>query len=290
MLDPRRVEAGQTRNSMLPLWAALAAALLLAVGALIWSFSLNTRLQTAELKLGMSEQKDAEMAQRQEAMNARLRATTETLGQSMGVTQKQIEDKTQALIVAQAQAARAASAQTARLAREQKETAQQVGAVQSTVSAVQSDVTGAKASIADTQTDLQQTKANLQRTIGDAGVMSGLIARNHDELEELKHRGDRTYYEFTLQKGGQATTLGSIRVQAKKVDLKKSRYTMLVNADDRNIEKKDKSLDEPVQFYSGKDPLLYEIVVNNMQKNQISGYLSTPKNAGGGSGGGLAAR
>jgi hypothetical protein len=54
---------------------------------------------------------------------------------------------------------------------------------------------------------------------------------------------------------------------------------MIVSADDKNIEKKDKSLDEPVQFYTGKDPMLFEVVVNNISKNQISGYLSTPKNA-----------
>ena len=70
-----------------------------------------------------------------------------------------------------------------------------------------------------------------------------------------------------------------MKLQAKKVDDKHSKYTMVVSADDRNIEKKDKSLDEPVQFYTGKDPVLYEIVVNNISKNQISGYLSTPKGA-----------
>ena len=138
-------------------------------------------------------------------------------------------------------------------------------------------MTGAKASIADTQTDLANTKAQLQRTIGDAGVMSGLIARNHDELETLKHKGDRSYFEFTLQKGAKPTLLSSVKLQAKKVDDKHSKYTMIVSSDDRNIEKKDKSLDEPVQFYSGKDPALFEIVVNSISKNQISGYLSTPK-------------
>jgi hypothetical protein len=107
--------------------------------------------------------------------------------------------------------------------------------------------------------------------------MSGLIATNHDELEILKHKGDRNYYEFTLQKGGKPTLLSTVKLQAKKVDDKHSKYTMLVSADDRNIEKKDKSLDEPVQFYTGKDPVLYEVVVNNISKNSISGYLSTPK-------------
>ena len=65
----------------------------------------------------------------------------------------------------------------------------------------------------------------------------------------------------------------------RKVDEKHSRYTLDVSADDRNIEKKDKNLDEPVQFYTGKNPVLFELVVNNIEKNKVSGYLSTPKGA-----------
>ena len=100
-----------------------------------------------------------------------------------------------------------------------------------------------------------------------------------DELEELKHKGDRNYIEFTLQKGAQPTLLSTVKLQLKKVDDKHSRYTLNVSADDRNIEKKDKNLDEPVQFYTGKDPVLYELVVNDIEKNKVSGYLSTPKTA-----------
>ena len=195
------------------------------------------------------------------------------------MTQKQIDLRTQALMNAQEAQARQELAQTTRLAQQQAAAEQKIGAVQTNVSNLNTDVSGAKASIADTQTDLASTKAQLQRTMGDAGVMSGLIARTHDELEVLKHRGDRTYYEFTLQKGAKPTLLSSIKLEAKKVDDKHSKYTMIVSADDRNIEKKDKSLDEPVQFYTGKDPVLFEIVVNNISKNQISGYLSTPKGA-----------
>jgi hypothetical protein len=113
--------------------------------------------------------------------------------------------------------------------------------------------------------------------MGDAGVMSGLIATNHDELEVLKHKGDRNYLEFTLQKGAKPTLLSTIKLQLKKADEKHSRYTLVVSSDDRNIEKKDKGLDEPVQFYNGKDPVLYELVVNVIEKNKVSGYLSTPK-------------
>jgi hypothetical protein len=140
-------------------------------------------------------------------------------------------------------------------------------------------VGGVKTDVATTRTDLETTKTQLNRVIGDAGVMSGLIATNHGELEVLKHKGDRNYYEFTLQKGAKPILLSSIKLQLKKVDEKRSRFTLGVSADDRNIEKKDKSLDEPVQFYTGKDPMLYEIVVNSMEKNKVSGYLATPKNA-----------
>jgi hypothetical protein len=142
-------------------------------------------------------------------------------------------------------------------------------------------VGGVKTDVATTQADLADTKTQLTRVMGDAGVMSGLIATNHDQLEELKHKGDRNYYEFTLQKGAPAQNVGTIKVQLKKVDEKKSKYTLTVSADDKNIEKKDKNLDEPVQFYSGKTPALFEIVVNNISKNQVTGYLSTPKSAPG---------
>jgi chromosome segregation ATPase len=259
--------------------AGLAIVALLSLGALAWCYGLNNHLTAYESRLAMAEQKNADLAQKNDSLDAKLRATTETLGQSVGMTQKQIDLKTQSLMAAQVAAVKAERVQTAKLEAAQADAAKQIGAVATDVSTVKTDVSGAKASIADTQADLSATKEQLQRTIGDAGVMSGLIATNHSELEMLKHKGDRAYYEFTLQKGGKPTLLSTVKLQAKKVDDKHSKYTMIVSADDRNIEKKDKSLDEPVQFYTGKDPVLYEIVVNNISKNQISGYLSTPKGA-----------
>ena len=276
MTDQETVVQNRPSNALL---GALAVLVLMSVGALIWCFGLNNHLKAAEDRIAAAEQKNVELAQKDEALSARLRATTETLGQSVGMTQKQIEMKTQAIMVAQAAQAKAEHAQTAKLEQAQAEASKQIGAVATDVSSVKTDVTGAKASIADTQADLANAKQEMQRMMGDEGKMSGLIATNHDELEILKHKGDRNYYEFTLQKGGKPTLLSTIKLQAKKVDDKRSKYTMVVSADDRNIEKKDKSLDEPVQFYTGKDPVLFEVVVNNISKNQISGYLSTPKNA-----------
>ncbi len=281
MSETRNV--GEGRDVSGKLLVALGVALLLSIAALIWCWGLTNHLSAAEAKLAAAEQKNVQLADQEQALAARLRATTETLGQSVGMTQKQIETKTQSILAAQQSqmaAVKAQSVQSAELAAKEAAAEKQLGSVQTDVSTVKTDVSGAKSSIAETQSDLAETKAQLQRTVGDAGVMSGLIATNHTELEQLKHRGDRNYYEFTLVKGAQPTLLATIKLQAKKVDQKKSKFTLMVSADDRTIEKKDKSLDEPVQFYTGKDPVLYEVVVNSISKNTISGYLSTPKSAG----------
>lgn len=262
------------------LLGGLATVGVMGLGALIWCFGLHTHLGIAEKHVAALEQRNVELTQQGEALNAGLRAATETLGKSVGITQRQIDVEAALLAESQgsmkAQTVKFQQVQAAAL-KQQMATTKQLVAVATDVSAVKTDVGGAKASIAETKNDLASTKALLQRTMGDAGVMSGLIARNHDELEQLRHRGDRAYYEFTLVKGAHPILLSTIRLQAKKVDEKHSKYTMIVSADDRSIEKKDKSLDEPVQFYTGKEAVLYEIVVNVITKNVISGYLSTPK-------------
>jgi chromosome segregation ATPase len=254
--------------------AAVVVAFLLGVGALIWCYGLQNHITAAEQKIADGDKRNAQLAEELQATQARLSATTETLSQNVGATQKQIEARASAIMAAQ----KAQDAATARLAQQQQVAEKQIGAVSNDVASVKTDVGGVKTDVATTRSDLETTKSQLQRVVGDAGVMSGLIATNHTELEELKHKGDRNYIEFTLQKGAKPTLLASVTLQLKKVDEKHSRYTLNVSADDRNIEKKDKNLDEPVQFYTGKTPVLYELVVNNIEKNKVSGYLSTPKN------------
>jgi hypothetical protein len=142
------------------------------------------------------------------------------------------------------------------------------------VNKLNGDVTGVKS-------DLDVTKAKLDRSMGDMNVMSGLIARNHDDVEELKRRGDRNYFEFTLTKAKTPQRVGPVQMSLNKTDSKKSKYTMTVLADDKSIEKKDKTAGEPVQFYVKGSAHMspYEIVVFEVGKNQITGYLSTPKTA-----------
>ena len=249
--------------------------LVLALGALGWSFTLQNRLTETGKNLEAANSQNTALAERIEDTNERLKAQGQALGQSMGLTQKQIEDRSSELMAAQ----KSAAAATKQLAQEQATVAKQVGEVQSDVSAVKTDVGGVKTDVATTQADLANTKSQLTRVVGDQGVMSGLIATTHDELDQLRRMGERNYYEFTLTKGAAPQNVGTIKLQLKKIDTKRSKFTLDVSADDKTIEKKDKNLDEPIQFYSGKTPALFEVVVNNVSKNTVTGYLSTPKTA-----------
>ncbi len=268
-----------------PNWLAAVSilALLAALGGLIWALTLQNHLATAERELQAATQGNSALAEKIDDTNERLRAQGEALGQSVGLTQKQLEERSQELVASQRSAQQLASranAATTRLSKETKANTAQIGAVQSDVSSVKTDVGGVKQDVASTQADLSTTKSQLTRVVGDQGVMSGLIATNHDELEQLRRRGERNYYEFTLDKNV-PKVVGTIKLTLKKSDVKRSKYNLFILADDKNIEKKDKNLDEPVQFYSGKTPALFEIVVNNMNKNQVTGYLSTPKSVAG---------
>jgi DNA repair exonuclease SbcCD ATPase subunit len=249
--------------------AAVIVASLLGIGALGWCFSLQSRVTASEQKLADADKKNADLTDRLDATNARLRATADTLGQNVGATQKQIDARTEVILVAQKEAQKTQSAENAKLAQQQQAAEQKIGAVSNDVANVKTDVGGVKTDVATTR-EMRSMK-------GDEGVMSGLIATNHDQLEVLKHKGDRTYVEFTLQKGAKPTLLSPIKLKLEKVDTKHARFNLVVSSDDRDIEKKDKTLDEPVQFYSGKNPVLFELVVNSIEKNKVSGYLSMPK-------------
>ncbi len=142
---------------------------------------------------------------------------------------------------------------------------------------VSSDVSSVKTDVASTKAELDKTIANLQSTKGDLGVQSGLIATNGKELAALKALNDRNYFEFNLGKTKAPQRVGDILLFLKKSDPKKNRYTIEVTADDKKTEKKDKSVNEPLQFYTSKARQPYEIVVNEVKKDQIVGYLATPK-------------
>jgi len=152
-----------------------------------------------------------------------------------------------------------------------------IGEVSNDVSGVKTDVTGVKADVASTQSALDKTTADLKRAMGDMGVMSGLIATNAKDLSALRELGERNYFEFDLKKPETTKKIGDVTLTLKKADLKRNRYTVAVLADDKTVEKKDKTINEPVQLYVSDNRQPYEIVVNKIGKDEIVGYLSTPK-------------
>lgn len=145
------------------------------------------------------------------------------------------------------------------------------------VTGIATDVSVVKTEVASTRSEMDKTLADLRSVRGDLGVQSGLIATNAKELAALRAQGDRDYFEFQLAKTKTPQRVGDVSVQLKKSDTKRNRYTIELIANDKKLEKKDKSINEPVQFYLARARVPYEIVVNEVQKDKIVGYLSAPK-------------
>ncbi len=226
-------------------------------------------LYDSHSRIGKLEGQEQETQKKVAALRSETQASSAALADKVGMTQKDLAARTTQLQSQQ----RAAES---RLVEQQK---QQIGAVSTEVAGVKTDVGGVKTDLGTTKQQLADTQAKLQSVIGDLNVQSGLIAKTRGDLDELKRRGDRNYYEFTLLKGEKPTPLSTIALRLKKVDVKKGKFTLEVMADDRTFEKKDRLMYEPMQFYSGKDRQLYELVVFEVAKNKVGGYLSTPKTA-----------
>jgi len=149
--------------------------------------------------------------------------------------------------------------------------------VSGNVNTVKTNVEEVKANVAATQAELTKTGLDLRRAMGDMGVMSGLIATNSKDLDALRALGERNYMEFDIAKNQGPRKIGDVTLNLKKSDVKRNRFTMDVMADDKRVEKKDKTINEPVQFYTAGNVQPYEIVVNQVSKDHVTGYLSTPK-------------
>jgi predicted nucleic acid-binding Zn-ribbon protein len=282
---PTPQESYHYENTGTPRWiAVLFGVLIVAVlGLGYMGHAAQSQMQT---DLSKAQDQNRVLSAQLEQANARLadlKGTVEVTQQKVGLTQAELaKARSRAEAIQKEQLASDQKLAT-QLTAVQQESAQKIGEVAT-------DLGGAKKDIDATKTDLEATKGKLERATGDMGVMSGLIAHNRDDLEELRRRGDRNYYEFKVSKSKTPQRVGPVQVTLNKVDQKKAKYTMTVFVDDRSIEKKDKTAGEPVQFYlKGAARMTpYEIVVFDVGKNDINGYLSTPKEAGAGGGGSAA--
>src|SRR2546427_6755820 len=270
---PSPQESYHYESTGTPRWIAVLFGLVIAGLAVLAYAYYSTQTRISQDLTKQQEQNRILSAQLDQANSriADLKSQVEITAQRMGLTQSEI---------AQAKS-RAEAIRKEQQAADQKFTSQMKESEEK-IGAVATEVGGAKKDIEATKSDLEATKGKLERSMGDMNVMSGLIARNRDDLEDLRRRGDRNYYEFTLQKSKKAQRVGPVQMSLNKTDAKKSSYTLTVMAYDKTIEKKDKTSGEPVQFYVKGSARMapYEIVVFDVGRNQITGYLATPKDSG----------
>jgi DNA repair exonuclease SbcCD ATPase subunit len=267
------------QTSALPRWVPIAITVLFLAlgGGLFWLHYQNQNSQ-AELQAELTATKT-----RADQLANALEETNQRLAQVSG--QQQVTSQKLGLTQDELARARTLAQQIQKNQEDvQSRTAQlnaQIGQVKQENEArfgkVTNDLTGARTDIDTNRKELEATKARLTSAIGDLGVQSGLIAHTREDLEALKRLGDRNIFDFNLVKSKQAQRIGPIQMRLTKTDTKKNKYTVLVTVDDRTVEKKDRTVAEPVQFLVRGSRIPYEVVVMEVDKNRIVGYLSTPK-------------
>jgi len=267
----------------------------LAAGAIVASLACNGFLLYQLHDLSVETAKNHEVMQNEiDTLKENTTVTTATQRKHVDDLREELDAKARALNQAASQAKKEALSytdqQAEKLSAENRRTAEGVNKVNSDLSTVKqsadsanakladvgADVNGVKTDLASTKTDLQQTKTDLKKVSGDLGITSGFVATNGKEIDELRKRGERTIVEFHLDKNNKKNyqKVGDISLLMKNTDPKKNNFTLDVKADDKITEKKN-SINVPLQFYVGKS--LYELVINTVGKDTVSGYLSTPK-------------
>jgi hypothetical protein len=132
-----------------------------------------------------------------------------------------------------------------------------------------------------TQKDLASTNNRLQHAVSQLGMerskLGTLTARNHNEIEKLQALGERDYFEFTLHRSARPQPVGGVGLRLRKTDRKRLRYTVDIYADDCRMEEQGRGINEPIFFYVRSSRQPAELVVNDVQRDTISGYLSALK-------------
>lgn len=202
---------------------------------------------------------------REELEGARRQASM-TAGQAKADATKRAEELARKLEVEQR-----------RQQQQQQQVKQELTQVAEATTANRTTIGEVKTSVNEAKTELEQTISALKQVTGDLGLQSGLIATNATELAALKALGDRNYYEFDITKSKRPIKVGDIAMKLKRTHKEKGRFTIDVIADDKLVEKKDRTRNEPLQFYVSTARQPYELVINEVYKDRIVGYLAAPK-------------
>ena len=252
----------------IPRWVGLAVALVAAVSALGlgigWSAMNHANRIEQSTGVALKQQNDAlsQRLARSEEINQQLESDLKVVTQKLNVTQSD-------LVAARKQNKAASVTYDKKLEELGSNVNQQLAGKASSddVNKLGTDVTGVR-------TDLDTTKNSLEMARSEMGT---LIARNHDEIDQLRRMGQRDYYEFTVTRKAGSQKVGSIQVELKDTNIKKNQFTINVLADDKNFEKKNRSVNEPIFFYMNGSRQPLELVINKVSKTTATGYLSVPK-------------
>jgi len=290
--NPFEAEEESSQGKLSPIVIGLLVAVAVLIGSTLYLFLelKDTKTQMA-MRFELLQQHDEKLAQMEGTVSRASRDVDTRVEEIKGImtdAEKQIDVKTKEVeqrvlgrtqTIAKDLEQTKAQQQTAltevggkiqELAQVASKTGTELGSLSGEVDTVKSDVE-------KNRLELEKTIKELTSVRGDLGVQSGLIATNAGELNVLRQLGERNYYEFDLQRAKNPQRVGSISVRLRKTDEKRNKYNIDVWVDDKLIEKKDKTLLEPVQFYVQGSRQPYEFVVNQISKNRIVGYLSTPK-------------
>jgi hypothetical protein len=260
----------ETTTATAPRWVGLAVIVLGAL-ALLGVGVGWTALNQAK---SVAQSTESSLKQNNDALNQRL-AKSEEINQQLQSDLKLVADKLNVtesdLVAARKQSKAAVLAYNKKLTGLKSDVTTQLASKANSedVSKLSGDVDGVK-------TGLDSANSNLQMARSEMGT---LIARNHDEIDQLRRLGQRDYYEFTITRKAAPQRVGTIEVALRDTNTKKNQYSINVLADDKNFEKKNRSVNEPIFFYTGGSRAALELVVNKVSKSTASGYLSIPKAA-----------
>jgi len=228
----------------------------------------NHKLGEATLSSQITSLK-GEIAGTQEAVGSTKMELKKTAAQIQAEGQKTKHELSQALATKADTSQVEAQVQAAKSDAENR-----IGQVSKDVGGVQTQVTAVKTDLEATRRDLEGTQRQL---VDVRDTLSAAVAKNSSELAQLRLKGERDYFEFTIPKKGELTKVEDIRLILTKTDAKKGKFNLKIVVDDNQLEKKDRLINEPIQFLVGQNRVRYEVVVNWVQKDKAGGYLSIPK-------------
>jgi hypothetical protein len=255
--------------------------IVLILGYLIYNLQ-SSKKQLRESQAQMLSALEKKLDERMDKSDGTLEALKsdfEVVRTRLGVTQRELDDAR--ALAQRLRAEQEKSVQVLHAQISQKADTQQLSAFKEEASnqfgKVNKDVTAVRTDVDATRKDLDTARREL---VDVRDTLSQQIARNRDELQQLRLKGERNFYEFDIAKKNNFQLVGDVKVGVLKTNPKKKKFDVRIVVDDNSLEKKDRTVNEPVAFLVGRTKLRYELVVNNVDKDRIIGYLSVPKDKG----------